>query len=795
MIHRIFSTGAALLTAFILVILISCEQDRRSPGWVDQYNVSWTSQSENSAGSMPLVGGNVGCNVWVEGNELMYYFSSPGNRDENGSLMKFGRIRISFEPDIFEDAEFEQLLNLPDGSITISTRSDDIGETIIKLWVEIQNPVIHTDIESNSRLTVNTSYENWRTDLLLLPYAFGGHKQRGISYSNYPAYDGEVYIWPDEFEPAEESMVFYHRMRMNNCFFPMQIKQQGLEDIKDQLYDPLTGLTFGGKLTGENLAFIGETEGQYGQTKFTGWKYRTKDPSKKVKLRVYTHISQTETPEEWKKQLNEKIILAESDGDLWKVNVDWWKQFWDRSHIIINQHKGPNDQGWQIARNYNLFRYMLVSGFYALEPTMFNGGVLTFDPEYEKASQVGGYTPDYRRWGAALTAQNQRLAYWPMLKNGDFDGILPQFDWYKNTLPTTRGRVKYYWGHEGCMCVEQPTITGMLGMAEFGFDDEKLKGTFRYRPPDYEKGCSNNPSIGRLFGSQLENSWMMLRYYHFTGNDISEYLPFIEQSVLFYDENFRMRERKRSGQDLDEKGKLVIYPTNTLERHPYSRNPTAVLAGLKVVLQGLIDLPDDLQSIDKKERWKSILETVPDYPIGEKEGHKYLKPAENWERNHRAHSPEMYPLYPYELFGLGLPDFQLMKNTVLLAAPPEYIASSGGWNQNLIHAARLGLTDLAKKLVIDKIENGPHRFPGFFPGGDYAPDHNVGGAGMIGLQEMIMQTHDNKIRILPAWPAEWNVDFKLHAPGRTMVEAKIEGGKVTWSNISPEPDKGTLIIH
>ncbi len=80
-------------------------------------------------------------------------------------------------------------------------------------------------------------------------------------------------------------------------------------------------------------------------------------------------------------------------------------------------------------------------------------------------------------------------------------------------------------------------------MWEFGFADEKLKGTFRYRPPDYEKGCSNNPSIGRLFGSQLENSWMMLRYYHFTGNDITEYLPFIEQSVLFYDENFRMREK------------------------------------------------------------------------------------------------------------------------------------------------------------------------------------------------------------------------------------------------------------
>ena len=36
------------------------------------------------------------------------------------------------------------------------------------------------------------------------------------------------------------------------------------------------------------------------------------------------------------------------------------------------------------------------------------------------------YDPDWRQWGGAVhTAQNQRLLYWPMLKSGDFDAILP----------------------------------------------------------------------------------------------------------------------------------------------------------------------------------------------------------------------------------------------------------------------------------------------------------------------------------------------------------------------------------
>jgi len=783
---------------FVVLVLLLMGRDTvlavaPYPSWVDQYDVVWDSQSTNSSGSMPVVGGNLGCNVWVENDEILFYFSSPGARDENGSLMKFGRMRIRFEPDIFDQAEFRQVLKLSEGAVTIEAVSKKLGKTKVKLWVEIHRPIVHTDIESEANVVVKATYENWRTEALFLPYSFSGHKQRGISYGNYPAYDGDVYIYPDEFEPSDTSMVFYHRMREDKCFFPMQIAQQGLTEIKEQLWDPLTNLTFGGVFTGDHLRFVKITDDQYGQTRYKGWQYQTTEPAKRFKLKVFTHINQTKTPEEWKQQLETIVAKAGNDEALWRKNLQWWGQFWNRSHIVINPDKGKDDEGWKIARNYNIFRYMLVSGFYGKEPSMFNGGVLTFDPEYENKSQVGGYTPDYRRWGAALTAQNQRLLYWPMLKSGDFDGILPQFDYYKNTLATTQGKVKFLWGHDGCMCVEQPTITGLLGMAEYGFTDDKLKETFRYRPAGFEVGSSNNRHIGRLYGSQLENAWMILEYYTFSGNDIADYLHFIEQAVIFYDEHFRMREKWRSEKELDDQGKLVIYPTNTLERHPYSKNPTSVIAGLTVVLRGLIDLPDALESKDKKERWQRMLSILPDYPIGEKDGHKYLKPAANWERNHDSHSPEMYPLYPYQLFGLGLDNLDLIKNTLLIATPKVYIERSGGWNQNVIHCARLGLTETAKKLIIDKIEDGPFRFPAFFPGGDYGPDHNVGGSGMIGLQEMLMQTHGGKIRLFPAWPQEWDVDFKLHAPGRTIVEVTRQQGKTVTIKTSPRVDPSNII--
>jgi hypothetical protein len=104
------------------------------------------------------------------------------------------------------------------------------------------------------------------------------------------------------------------------------------------------------------------------------------------------------------------------------------------------------------------------------------------------------------------------------------------------------------------------------------------------------------------------------------------------------------------------------------------------------------------------------------------------------------------------------------------------------------------------------MDNGPFRFPAFWPEDiDWAPDHNWGGSGMIGMQEMVMQTHTSldevrngkhgKIRLLPAWPKEWNVDFKLRAPQVTVVEGKVLDGKMLELKTIPECRRKDIIIQ
>ena len=153
----------------------------------------------------------------------------------------------------------------------------------------------------------------------------------------------------------------------------------------------------------------------------------------------------------------------------------------------------------------------------------------------------------------------------------------------------------------------------------------------------------------------------------------------------------------------------------------------------------------------------------------------------------------MFPLYPYELFGLGLLDLDLMKRTSLATGRDRF--ATRAWEQANIHAARLGDTAIAEKLNSTKMDNGPFRFPAFWPETiDWAPDHNWGGSGMIGMQEMIMQTHGGKIRLLPAWPEDWDVDFKLHAPGQTVVEGKVRAGRMEFLEVIPKERWNDVVL-
>jgi hypothetical protein len=62
----------------LLLCFLYCDARFAQTKGIEQYNVTWTSQSQNSGQSMPCGGGDIGLNVWVEKGELLFYIARSG---------------------------------------------------------------------------------------------------------------------------------------------------------------------------------------------------------------------------------------------------------------------------------------------------------------------------------------------------------------------------------------------------------------------------------------------------------------------------------------------------------------------------------------------------------------------------------------------------------------------------------------------------------------------------------------------------------------------------------------------
>jgi hypothetical protein len=797
------------IIVFYFSLLLFCASVYAGPGTapadqLDRYNVIWNSQSEKSADSMPVGGGDVGLNVWVQNNELFFYIGRSGTFDENNQMLKLGRVRIKLTPNPFrENGQFRQELKLQQGYVEITGNDPSTVSTAIKVWVEVFRPVIHVDIESDVPVALAAQYESWRT----APRELKDGKIHRTSCFSMVGYPGKVVTYPDHIQFDERGVLWYHRNNNDDLVFDKDVHEQGLDKVKDQLWNPLKDLTFGGLMIGKDMIASGTFTGRYVDTDFKAWKTLSRKPTTKHELKVFLHTSQAASIDEWRKELN-KLASASKLGkaEAFKKNIDWWRQFWDRSHILLNSDTpDENDKIWQIGRNYQLFRYMLACNAYGQYPSKFNGSFFTTDPGFMGGKYGKGETPDFRAWGGgSFTAQNQRLVYWPMLKNGDFDMMLSQFDFYRRALGAAEIRTKAYWGHKGCSFTEQIEQFGLPIGSHYGWTGSPIKR--RNRPKDFEFGVQVNSSCKYEFVHQLDFAYMILEYLRFSGRDISAYMPFIESAVKFYDEHYQFRCRQLTGRPLDENGHLVIYPSTGGESFVGARNPADSIAGLKAVLSRMVELPERYAPTEKKKQWQAMLKRVPPLPLRQVKGRTILSPAVSWTRFQCGEITQLYSVFPFGLYGIGKPHLQLAIDTwryddLLGDRDPDDDLREGAknyicWYQGPIFTARLGLTEEARDYAVKKLTHPSRRYPAFWinPGFDQEPDVDHGGSGMVALQEMLMQTDGRKIYLLPAWPKRWDVNFKLHAPYETIVECVYRNGKIETLKTTPRDRVNDITI-
>lgn len=688
----------------------------------------WTTQSQNSSGSMPCGGHDVGMNVWVENGDILFYVSKSGMLDENNTLLKAGRFRLNIKGQPFSGTDFEQRLCLDDGAIYIKGKGISI-----RLWADVYQPKVFVEMNATHKADATLSYESWRYKDRPVTKA---ECQQGSYKWNIPA---DCTTFADSIKAAKSSIDFWHTNR-SYTVFDYTVSREGLDAIKDELYNPIGGKTFGGSITMPGFRFTGTSTGTYASTDYKAWHYSA------TGIRQATVSIDLYTGETASTALSAKKSKAQS--------TKWWHRFWQRSFITAE------GEGAAMARNYELFRYMLGCNAYGEYPTKFNGSLFTFDPVF--ADPKCPFTPDFRKWGGGtMTAQNQRLVYWPMLKSGDTDMMKAQFDTYLRMLPNATRRTKFYWNHDGASFSEQIENCGLPNPTEYG----------KHKPGD-DPGMDRNAWLEYQWDTALEFCSMIMQAHKYSGMDIAEYEPLIRQTLIFFDEHYQYVAKKLGVKPLNADGKLMLYPSSGCETYKMAYNPSSVIAALKTVAEQWIEY--------KCDSLNNFLSRIPPIPLRTIEGDTCIAPAIVWARIQNIETPQLYPVFPWRVYGMGRENLHIAQNTYLKDPHAVEMHSTKGWKQDNIWAACLGLTDEAFKLNKEKLADGPYRFPAFWdPGYDWAPDCNKGGASMIGLQEMLLQEKpDGGLLLFPAWPKNINAKFRLKATGGRTVEAEIKNGTI-----------------
>lgn len=728
----------AILLASLMVINVSAQKSV-----LTDYNIAWNTPGLNSQGSMPLGNGDIGINAWVEGNgDLVFYLSKTDAWSENGQLMKLGKIRITLSPDPLQENSFLQELRLQQGEIRVSYGGADIC-----LWIDANHPVVQVDITGKSAMHARVSFESWRKEHRPIT----GKESRvvwGIGESSFdPSCAGPIFQEPDTvLSNAANRIIWYHHNSYS--IWKGNLELESLGGYAKTGNDPLLHRNFGALIEADGLVTKNDTL------------LISKEPSKHFLVSIFP-LTTIGTSESWEQSL---MKIA---GDIRRIPVKsrkvehdkWWQQLWNQNYLFISSaDTSVRKQAETVTQGYILQRFINACGGRGNSPIKFNGTIFTVDT-YNRSDEFKGLDADFRMWGGCYWWQNTRLPYWTMLVSGDFEMMKPLFTMYVNSLPLRKLATRKYYGHGGAFYPETMNFWGTHANGDYGCNRTGLAD-----------GYTTNPYIRYYWQGGLEMSLIMIDYFSFTvDRDFAAgtLIPFVSEILTFFNEHWKR------GDD----GKILFSPAMSLETFHRAVNPLPEIVGIRAVADKMLALPVGLTSEAQRKQWMELVRDLPALPVRVANNETVIAPAVEYYDKANVENPELYAIFPYRAFGLGKPGLDMAKRTFDIRIHKD----NTGWQQNAIQAACLGLTDEARKMVVERFSTWDRhfRFPAFWgPNYDWSPDQDHGNVAMIALQRMLIQYDNEKYDMLPAWPEDWDVNFKVNGPGNTTIEGIYKDGKI-----------------
>ncbi|CAN5500739.1 hypothetical protein BH11ARM1_BH11ARM1_06880 [soil metagenome] len=442
---------------------------------------------------------------------------------------------------------------------------------------------------------------------------------------------------------------------------------------------------------------------------------------------------------------------------------------------VVARRPAKVDSG--VTQAYVLQRYAQAFQGRGEYPIKFNGGYFTVEP-----TPTGRpFNADWRNWGDAHWYQNVRFTVHPDLANGDFDLMESFFKLYENARPLAESRTKFYHGAEGAYFPETMTPFGTYSGNDYGWD-RKDKKPSEVDSPWWRYAWNQGPELVNL---------MLDRWDYTQDSDFlkKRTLPMAVSVLKYFDTRFKK----------DKDGRIILDPTQVVETYWSGVvNDMPSTAGLIAVTNRLCKLPAGTLTTEQKAFFEHMKAASPELPLEMNDGKRELAPAQQYKPEiSNVENGELYAVWPFGLVDLAHPEL-LAEAKHAYATRRNHLDVGWGYDGNI--AAMLGDTQEAARILLRKSANSNplYRWPASWgPNFDWLPDQNHGGNLLLTTNLMLLQAEPTElggaIRILPAWPKDWDVSFKLHAPGKTTVTCVAKAGKIVSLEVSPESRRKDIV--